>query len=140
MKKISLVGCRLRDDGNLDIPTKNLKECKIIEDELFELVGCEGDTWSGKKVIVHEFCDGEYQKAIPIEKVNLWALIMNKCKRIEGYMPDPNNDYTKDNSLRELYERRMIPQTVKKIDISKLRIQKNADCEHTEVSPTTVAN
>ena len=102
MKKISLVGCRLRDDGNLDIPTKNLKECEIIEDELFELVGCEGDTWSGKKVIVHEFCDDEYQKAIPIEKVNLWALLINKCKRIEGYIPDV---YWTDNTLKELHER-----------------------------------
>lgn len=105
MKKVSLVDCRLRDDGYLDIPTKNLKECEIIEDELFELVSCESDAWSGKKVIVHEFCDNEYQKAIPIEKVNLFALMMNRCKRIEGYVPDPNNDYTKDNSLRELCER-----------------------------------
>ena len=90
MKKISLIGCRDRNDGNLDIPTKKLKECEIIEDELFELVGYESDSWSGKKVIVHEFCDENYQKAIPIEKVNLWALMMNKCKRIEGYVPDVN--------------------------------------------------
>ena len=104
MKKISLIGCRLRDDGNLDIPTKKLKECEIKEDELFELVGYAGDTWAGKKVIVHEFCDDNYQKAIPIEKVNLWALLLNKCKRIEGYLPDV--DWTKD-TIKELYERKM---------------------------------
>ena len=104
MKKISLIGCRLRNDGNLDIPTKKLKKCGIIEDELFELVGYDFDTWSGKKVIVHEFCDDNYQKAIPIEKVNLWALMMNKCKRIEGYVPD--TDWTK-GTLKELYERKM---------------------------------
>ena len=104
MKKISLIGCRLRDDGNLDIPTKKLKECEIIEDELFELVGYDGDSWTGKKVIVHEFCDDNYQKAIPIEKVNLWALLLNKCKRIEGYLPDV--DWTKD-TIKELYERKM---------------------------------
>ena len=75
MKKISLIGCRLRGDGNIDIPTKKLKECEIIEDELFELVGYYSDAWSGKKVIVHEFRDEDYQKAIPIEKVNLWTLI-----------------------------------------------------------------
>ena len=100
MKKVSLIGCRLRDDGNLDIPTKKLKECEIIEDELFELVGYEGDTWSGKKVIVHEFCDEDYQKAIPIENVNLWALLLNKCKRIEDYLPDV--DWTK-GTLKKLY-------------------------------------
>ncbi len=71
---------------------------------MFELVGYDGDKWSGKKVIVHEFCDDEYQKAIPIEKVNLWALIMNKCKRIEGYVPDV---YWTDNTLKQLHDRRM---------------------------------
>lgn len=70
MKNISLIGCRLRADGNIDIPTKKLKECEIMEDELFELVGYYGDSWSGKKVIVHKFCNGDYQKAIPIENVN----------------------------------------------------------------------
>ena len=104
MKKISLIGCRLRGDGNLDIPTKKLKECEIIEDELFELVGYAGDTWSGKKVIVHEFCDENYQMAIPIEKVNLWALMMNKCKRIEGYVPDVNWTNEKINYMEKKYE------------------------------------
>ena len=102
MKKISLIGCRLKDDGNLDIPTKKLKECEIIEDEIFELVGYDVDSWSGKQVIVHEFCDDNYQKAIPIEKVNLWALIMNKCKRIEGYVPDV---YWTDNTLKQLHDK-----------------------------------
>jgi NAD+ synthase len=104
MKKVSLIGCRLGYDGNLDIPTKNLKECEIAEDELFELVGYEGDTWSGKKVIVHEFCDDIYQTAIPIEKVNLWALMMNKCKRIEGYVPDVNWTNEKINYMEKKYE------------------------------------
>ena len=102
MKRISLIGCRLRDDEYLDISAKSLKEYEIIEDELFELVGCEGDAWSGKQVIVHKFCDDEYQRAIPIEKVNLWALLTNKCKRIEGYVPDV---YWRHNTLKELYER-----------------------------------
>ena len=101
MKKISLIGCRLRDDGNLDIPTKKLKECEIIEDEMFELVGYDADSWSGKKVIVHEFCDGDYQKAIPIEKVDLFALMMNKCKRIEGYVPNVNWTNEKINVMEK---------------------------------------
>ena len=103
MKKIYLIGCRARNDGNLDIPTKKLKECGIIEDEVFELVGYDFDTWSGKKVIVHEFCDDNYQKAIPIEKVNLWALMMNKCKRIEGYVPDVNR-INENNDMKKKYE------------------------------------
>lgn len=104
MKKISLIGCRIGYDGNLDIPTKKLKECEIMEDELFELVGYDGDPWSGKKVIVHEFCDDIYQTAIPIEKVNLWALMMNKCKRIEGYVPDVNWTNEKNNTMKKKYE------------------------------------
>ena len=103
MKKIYLIGCRARNDGNLDIPTKKLKECGIIEDEVFELVGYDFDTWSGKKVIVHEFLDDNYQKAIPIEKVNLWALMMNKCKRIEGYVPDVNW-INENNDMKKKYE------------------------------------
>ena len=109
MKKISLIGCRLRDDGNLDIPTKKLKECEIIEDEMFELVGYDADSWSGKKVIVHEFYDDEYQKAIPIEKVNLWALLLSRCKRIEGYVPD--YDWTNEKiNVMEKKEYNFTPQ------------------------------
>ena len=104
MKKISLIGCRLRGDGNLDIPTKKLKECEIMENELFELVGYYGDALSGKNAIVHKFCDGDYQKAIPIEKVDLFALMMNKCKRIEGYVPDVNWTNEKINYMEKKYD------------------------------------
>lgn len=110
MKKINLVGCRLRDDVFLDIPTNKLEEQKIGENELFELVGYEGDAWSGKRVFVPKFCDDDYQKALPFERVNFWALLMSRCKRVEGYLPDV--DWTQD-TLKDLYERRMNMKTKK---------------------------
>ena len=111
MKKISLVGCRLRDDAYLDIPTNKLEEQKISENELFALVGYEGDAWSGKLVFVPKFCDDDYQKALPLERVNFYALMMRNCKRIEGYLP--NIDWTQD-TLKDIYERRMNMMKMKK--------------------------
>lgn len=92
------------------IPTNKLEEQKISENELFELVGYTGDAWSGKRAFVPEFCDDDYQKAIPFERVNFWALTMRNCKRIEGYLPDV--DWTQD-TLKDLYERRMNMKTKK---------------------------
>ena len=72
MKKISLVGCSLNSYGNLNVPSKKLKELNITEDEPFELVGYAGDTWAGKIAIVREFSRGDYQTAISISEEQVY--------------------------------------------------------------------
>ena len=98
MKKVNLVGCRLNGRGNLEIPTKKLKELFITEDEPFELVGYEGDTWAGKIVIVREFWESPYQTACQINKEQadnyFTNLFKGKPKKIEYTIMENTYDFT----------------------------------------------
>ena len=98
MKKISLVGCSLNGHGNLNVPSKKLKELNITEDEPFELVGYAGDTWSGKIAIVREFSRGDYQTAISISKEQVYyyfdRLFESEKKKKEYMIMEKRYEFT----------------------------------------------
>ena len=98
MKKVNLVGCRLNGRGNLEIPTKKLKELFITEDEPFELVGYAGDTWAGKIAIVREFYDNDYQTAISISEEQVYyyfdRLFESEKKKKEYMIMEKRYEFT----------------------------------------------
>ena len=98
MKKISLVGCSLNGYGNLNVPSKKLKELNITEDEPFELVGYAGDTWAGKIAIVREFSRGDYQTAISISKEQVYyyfdRLFESEKKKKEYMIMEKKYEFT----------------------------------------------
>ena len=98
MKKISLVGCSLNRYGNLNVPSKKLKELNITEDEPFELVGYAGDTWAGKIAIVREFYDNDYQTAISISKEQAYyyfdRLFKSEKKKKEYMIMEKTYEFT----------------------------------------------
>ena len=98
MKKISLVVCSLNSYGNLNVPSKKLKELNITEDEPFELVGYAGDTWAGKIAIVREFSRGDYQTAISISKEQMYyyfdRLFESEKKKKEYMIMEKKYEFT----------------------------------------------
>ena len=98
MKKISLVGCSLNSYGNLNVPSKKLKELNITEDEPFELVGYAGDTWAGKIAIVREFYDNDYQTAISISEEQAYhyfnSLFKSEKKKKEYLIMEKKYEFT----------------------------------------------
>ena len=98
MKKISLVGCSLNGYGNLNVPSKKLKELNITEDEPFELVGYAGDTWAGKIAIVREFYDNDYQTAISISEEQVYyyfdRLFESEKKKKEYMIMEKRYEFT----------------------------------------------